>query len=108
GALTPDELGALTMGDLASLRIQAVALGSRSDLLVLDNLVRQSGGDLMRVDARDDLNNIARELRLRAQVPVARDLALELPAGLVDVYPKSVPALRPGDTLTLVGKLSDG
>lgn len=108
GALTPDELGALTMGDLASLRIQAVALGSRSDLLVLDNLVRQSGGDLMRVDARDDLNNIARELRLRAQVPVARDLALELPAGLVDVYPKSIPALRPGDTLTLVGKLSDG
>lgn len=108
GALTPDELGALALGELAQLRIQAVALGARSDLLVLDNLVRQSGGDLLRVDARDDLDNVARELRLRAQVPVARDLALELPSGLTDVYPKAIPALRPGDTLTLVGKLSDG
>lgn len=108
GALTPDELGDLALGELAQLRIQAVALGARSDLLVLDNLVRQSGGDLLRVDARDDLDNVARELRLRAQVPVARDLALELPSGLTDVYPKSIPALRPGDTLTLVGKLSDG
>jgi hypothetical protein len=108
GALTPDELGDLALGELAQLRIQAVALGARSDLLVLDNLVRQSGGDLLRVDARDDLDNVARELRLRAQVPVARDLALELPSGLTDVYPKAIPALRPGDTLTLVGKLSDG
>lgn len=108
GALTPDELGDLALGELAQLRIQAVALGARSDLLVLDNLVRQSGGDLLRVDARDDLDNVARELRLRAQVPVARDLELELPSGLTDVYPKAIPALRPGDTLTLVGKLSDG
>jgi hypothetical protein len=108
GALTPDELGDLALGEFAQLRIQAVALGARSDLLVLDNLVRQSGGDLLRVDARDDLDNVARELRLRAQVPVARDLALELPSGLTDVYPKAIPALRPGDTLTLVGKLSDG
>lgn len=108
GALTPDELGDLALGQLAQLRIQAVALGARSDLLVLDNLVRQSGGDLLRVDARDDLDSVARELRLRAQVPVARDLALELPSGLTDVYPKAIPALRPGDTLTLVGKLSDG
>jgi hypothetical protein len=108
GALTPDELGKLALGELAQLRIQAVALGARSDLLVLDNLVRQSGGDLLRVDARDDLDSVARELRLRAQVPVARDLELELPSGLTDVYPKSIPALRPGDTLTLVGKLHDG
>jgi hypothetical protein len=108
GALTPDELGKLALGELAQLRIQAVALGARSDLLVLDNLVRQSGGDLLRVDARDDLDSVARELRLRAQVPVARDLELELPSCLTDVYPKSIPALRPGDTLTLVGKLNDG
>jgi mannose-6-phosphate isomerase-like protein (cupin superfamily)/Flp pilus assembly protein TadD len=108
GALTPDELGRLAHEQLDDLRIQAVALGSRSDLLVLDNLVRQSGGDLMRIDARDDLESIARELRLRAQVPVARDLELELPPGLTDVYPKAIPALRPGDTLTLVGKLSEG
>lgn len=108
GALTPDELGAMTHEQLASVRVQAVALGARSDLLVLDNLVRQSGGDMIQADARDNLENIARELRLRASVPVARDLALELPPGLTDVYPKALPALRPGDTLTLVGKLSEG
>ncbi|NVB43258.1 hypothetical protein G6O69_35870 [Pseudenhygromyxa sp. WMMC2535] len=108
GALTPDELGALVDGPLATTRVQAVAMGARSDLLVLDSLVRQSGGDLLRADARDDLHALARELRLRAQVPVARDLELELPPGLREVYPKSIPALRPGDTLTLVGKLADG
>ncbi|MFO7564648.1 MAG: VIT domain-containing protein [Enhygromyxa sp.] len=108
GALTPDELGALAREQLATVRVQAVALGARSDLLVLDNLVRQSGGDMIQVDARDRLENIARELRLRASVPLARDLALELPPGLTDVYPKALPALRPGDTLTLVGKLAEG
>lgn len=109
GALTPDELGAMAQGEgpLAHLRVQAVALGARSDLLVLDNLTRQSGGDLIRLDARDDLERVARELRLRAQVPVARDLALDLPPGLTDVYPRSIPALRPGDSLTLVGKLAE-
>lgn len=108
GALTPDELGDIAQHALAHVRVQAVAMGARSDLLVLDNLVRESGGDLLQVDARDDLERVARELRLRAQVPVARDLQLELPAALTDVYPRSVPAMRPGDTLTLVGKLRDG
>ncbi|KIG16142.1 hypothetical protein DB30_04860 [Enhygromyxa salina] len=108
GALTPDELGELAREQLGSLRIQAVALGARSDLLVLDSLVRQSGGDLLQADARDDLDALARELRLRAQVPVARDLALDLPSGLTDVYPRSIPALRPGDSLTVFGKLADG
>jgi len=108
GALTPDELGALAREQLSNVRIQTVALGARSDLLVLDNLVRQSGGDLIQADARDDLETIARELRLRASVPVARDLAIELPPGLTEVYPKAIPALRPGESLTLIGKLADG
>ncbi|PRQ04334.1 Vault protein inter-alpha-trypsin [Enhygromyxa salina] len=108
GALTPDELGELAREQLGRLRVQAVALGARSDLLILDKLVRQSGGDLIQADTADDLDSIARELRLRAQVPVARDLAVELPSGLTDVYPKSIPALRPGDSLTLVGKLAEG
>jgi hypothetical protein len=108
GALTPDELGELARTQLGGARVQAVALGARSDLVVLDNLVRQTGGDLMQVDARDDLEALARELRLRASVPAARDLALELPPGLIDVHPKAIPALRPGDSLTLVGKLADG
>ncbi len=108
GALTPDELGTIAERSLGEARIQAVAMGARSDLLVLDNLVRRSGGDLTRIDARDDLGQVARELRLRAQVPVAHDLTLSLPPGLTDVYPRSVPALRPGDTLTIVGKLASG
>lgn len=107
GALTPDELGKLA-ARLPRVRFQAVALGSRSDTLLLDHLARSSGGDLMRADARDDLEGLARELRLRAQVPVARDLVAELPPGLTDVYPAQLPALRPGDTLTLVGKLAEG
>jgi tetratricopeptide (TPR) repeat protein len=107
GALTPDELGTIA-GRLPRVRVQAVALGSRSDTLLLDHLTRKTGGDLLQADARDDLERLARELRLRAQVPVAHDLVAELPPGLVDVHPKQLPALRPGDTITLVGKLAEG
>ena len=47
-----------------------MALGARSDLLLLDALTRGTGGDLVRADARDDLRGLVRELRLRAEVPV--------------------------------------
>ena len=107
GALTPDELGTLVREQLGDTRVQTVALGSRSDLLVLDHLARTSGGDLIQADARDNLDAIARELRLRASVPVLRDVQVELPPGLTDVYPKTLGAIRPGDTVTLVGKLAD-
>ena len=107
GALTPDELGGIA-SKLARVRVQAVALGARSDTLLLDHLTRTTGGDLLHADARDDLDRLARELRLRAQVPVAHDLVAELPPGLIDVHPKQLPALRPGDTITLVGKLAEG
>ncbi|MFV8749266.1 VIT domain-containing protein [Nannocystaceae bacterium ST9] len=107
GALTPDELGSMA-SKLGRVRVQAVALGSRSDTLLLDHLTRTTGGDLLQADARDDLDRLARELRLRAQVPVAHDLVAELPPGLIDVHPKQLPALRPGDTITLVGKLAEG
>ncbi len=107
GALTPDELGDIA-SRLGRTRIQAIALGARSDTLVLDHLTRTTGGDLLAADARDDLDRLARELRLRAQVPVAHDLVVEMPPGLLDVHPKQLPALRPGDVITLVGKLAEG
>ncbi len=107
GAMAPDELLRHLAGPLTQVRVQAVALGARSDLLLLDALTRRSGGDLMRADAKDDLRALTRELRLRAQVPVARNVALTLPKGMVYVHPRELGALRAGDSLVLVGKLSE-
>jgi hypothetical protein len=108
GALTAAELGGLVERELDGVRLLAVALGARADLLVLEHLTALTGGELLPADAGDDLDGLARELALRAHVPVARALALELPDGLVDVHPRQLPSLRPGDALTLVGKLAPG
>jgi hypothetical protein len=106
GELAPDELLRHLEQPLAATRVQAVALGARSDLLFLDALTRRTGGDLLRADAKDDLRGLVRELRLRAEVPVARDVQLTLPRGMEYVHPQRVSALRPGDTVLLTGKLS--
>ncbi len=105
GELAPDELLRHLEAPLAGVRVQAVALGARADTLVLEGLTRGSGGDLLRADARDDLRALVRELRLRAAVPVARRVELSLPKEMVEVHPTSLAALRPGDTVLLVGKL---
>lgn len=106
GALAPDELTEIADRDLGELRIQAVALGARSDLTVLDALVQASGGDLLQADPRDDVGRLVRELRIRSEVPVASGIELELPDGMIDVHPKRLPGLRPGEPLHVVGKLS--
>jgi len=105
GELAPDELLRHLKRPLVGTRVQAVALGARSDILLLDALTRETGGDLLRADAKDDLRGLVRQLRLRAEVPVARDVALTLPPGLVYVHPQKLAALRPGETVLLVGKL---
>ncbi len=106
GELAPDELLRHLEKPLTGTRVQAVALGARSDLLFLDALTRRTGGDVLRADAKDDLRGLVRELRLRAEVPVARDVQLTLPRGMEYVHPQRLTALRPGDTVLLVGKLS--
>jgi hypothetical protein len=106
GELAPDELYRHLQRPLAGTRVQAVALGARSDVLLLDSLTRSTGGDLLRADAKDDLRGLVRQLRLRSEVPVARDVGLTLPPGLVYVHPQKLAALRPGETVLLVGKLS--
>ena len=106
GELAPDELLRHLEKPLTGTRVQAIALGARSDLLFLDALTRRTGGDILRADAKDDLRGLVRELRLRAEVPVARDVQLTLPRGMEYVHPRRLTALRPGDTVLLVGKLS--
>lgn len=107
GALAPDELLRDLERPLHGVRVQAVALGARSDLLVLSALARKTGGDLLRADAKDDLHGLARELGLRAALPVARDVDLTLPEGMVYTHPEQIAGIRPGETITLVGKLSE-
>lgn len=104
GALAADELRREVGRALDGARLQAVALGSRSDLMVLDSMVRESGGDLLRADPRDDRERLVRELALRARVPAARDVALDLPEGTFDVHPKQLAAVRPGQPITVIGK----
>ncbi|HEY8376349.1 MAG TPA: VWA domain-containing protein, partial [Nannocystis sp.] len=106
GPLAPDEILREIERPLLGTRVQAVALGARSDLLVLSALAKKTGGDLLRADAKDDLRGLARELALRAALPVARDVHLQLPPGMVYTHPEEIAAVRPGETITLVGKLS--
>jgi mannose-6-phosphate isomerase-like protein (cupin superfamily) len=105
GELAADKLAHLVREPLADARVLAVALGARSDLTTLSAIVELTGGDLVQADARDDLRELVRELRLRAQVPVARDLEIDLPLGMSSVHRHGVTGLRSGDSLVLTGKL---
>jgi len=106
GALAPDELLRELERPLLGTRVQAVALGARSDLTVLSALAKKTGGDLLRADAKDDLRGLARELGVRAALPVARNVDISLPQGMVYSHPEQLAGIRPGETITLVGKLS--
>ncbi|MCA9650590.1 MAG: FecR domain-containing protein [Myxococcales bacterium] len=106
GEMAADQLGRLLAEPLRGTRVMAVAMGARSDLTTLGAVVRQTGGDVLQADPRDDRLALVRELRLRARVPAAHDLELELPDGMVAVHRMGGGGLRPGDSLVLVGKLS--
>jgi len=106
GELAPDKLASLVRDALPDARIEALALGARADLVAMNAVVEATGGDVVQVDARDNLTELVRELRLRAEVPVARNIRIETPDGLVDVRHNEVAGLRPGDEIIVSGKLS--
>jgi hypothetical protein len=105
GEMAPDGIADLLREPLATTRVLAVALGSRSDLTALQTVVDVTGGDLVQADARDDLRAMVRELRLRAEVPALRNASLDLPDGMVMARMNNVSAIRPGDTVVVTGKL---
>ncbi len=105
GELAPDELLRHLEPTLDGIRVQSVAMGARSDLMLLGALADNTGGDLVQADAKDDLQGLVRELRLRAAVPVARNVEIDLPPGMVYTHPSKVGSIRSGDPLVLVGKL---
>jgi hypothetical protein len=105
GELAADDLADLVEAPLLDTRLLAVALGARSDLTTLGAVVQRTGGDLVRADARDDLRALVRELRLRAEVPAARNVTFDVPEGMMLVREQNASALRPGDTVVLAGKL---
>ncbi|MEX1365497.1 MAG: VIT domain-containing protein, partial [Nannocystaceae bacterium] len=106
GEMAADQLAKLVAERVRGTRVMAVALGARSDLTSLSAIVQQTGGDVLQADPRDDRLQLVRELRLRARVPAAHDLELDLPDGMVAVHRMDTAGLRPGDSLVLVGKLS--
>ncbi len=105
GEMAANHLADLVEAPLLDTRVLAVALGARSDLTTLGAVVERTGGDLVRADARDDLRALVRELRLRAEVPAARNVTFEVPEGMALVREQNASALRPGDTVVLAGKL---
>ncbi|MEM7154710.1 MAG: VIT domain-containing protein [Myxococcota bacterium] len=106
GEMAADRLAEHVATPLRGTRVMAVALGSRSDLTTLGAIVKQTGGDILLADPRDDRLQLVRELRLRARVPVAHDIEIDVPDGMVAVHRHGTDGLRPGDTLVVLGKLS--
>jgi tetratricopeptide (TPR) repeat protein len=105
GPLAVDELANDAARSLGGARLEAVALGARSDLSALQAIIDRTGGDVLRADPRDERERLVRELTLRARVPVVRDVELELPPGMFDVHPRRIASLRPGQEVTLVGRI---
>jgi tetratricopeptide (TPR) repeat protein len=106
GELAPDKLATLVKQSVPDVRVQAIALGSRSDLVALGAVVDATGGDIVQADARDNLDELVRELRVRAAVPVMKNVRVEVPDGMVSVHHSHGGGLRPGENVTVTGKLA--
>ncbi|HWB74525.1 MAG TPA: VIT domain-containing protein [Nannocystaceae bacterium] len=106
GELAPDRLATHVAEQLDDTRIEAIALGARADLVALGAIVDATGGEVIQADARDDLEALVRELRVRAAVPLAMNVRVETPAGMVAVHHGARAGLRPGDDVIVTGKLA--
>jgi len=105
GELRPDELARDVAASLDGQRLEALALGARADVLALRALTEAGRGDVMRIDVSDDPVALAGQLALRARYRAHAGLSLSLPSAAYDVHPATLPPLRPGDRITVVGKL---
>lgn len=105
GELGPDRIVSALQPALDGVRVEALALGARADLLTLRAVAEAAAGDVTPVDVTDDPTLLARSLSLRVRYPALTGLSLSLPQQAYDVHPKQLPPLRPGQRIVVVGKL---
>ncbi|RMG98522.1 MAG: hypothetical protein D6705_05800 [Deltaproteobacteria bacterium] len=108
GELATDELLRRHADVLDRVEFEAVALGSRADLLLLESVARRSGGDVIAASPTDDLDLAVRELAVRLAVPPLRGAEVSLPPMLEDIHPAGPRAVRPGQILTFTARVADG
>jgi Ca-activated chloride channel family protein len=113
GAPTSGELSTETIAarvkpalDDAKADLRLLGAGRAVDEVVLGGLSRAVGATFERVATGQALADRAESIVMGLRKPIVRGATVELPEGLTEVYPKSLPNLRVGDEVVLVGKLS--
>jgi Ca-activated chloride channel family protein len=106
GELRAESISARVKPALASRKVDLRLLGAgRSvDEVVLEGLAQAAGATYERVSTGDPLAARVASLSMGLRAPVVRAVAVDLPPSIRDVYPKSLPNLRLGQQLLLVGK----
>jgi Ca-activated chloride channel family protein len=115
GSPTAGELSAATIAARALPELRArqidlrlIGAGRTLDEVVLAGLSRALGATYERLDDGEALPRRIADLALGLRAPVLRNARLEAPPGLRDVYPRSLPNLRVGQEVVLIGKAVPG
>ena len=86
--------------------LRLLGAGRTVDEVVLEGLARALGGAYERVTTGDSIAQRTQAIAQGLRRPVVQSPAIELPEGFEDVHPKSLPNLRLGEEVVLVGKVT--
>lgn len=108
GELSGEAIGARVKPILDERRVDLRLLGAGRtvDEVALNGLAAVVGATYERVSTGEPLAARLRAIALGLQEPVIRSVTIEAPPSLRDVSPRSLPAVRLGQQILLVGRLS--
>lgn len=107
GPLDPAQLGESARAVLAPVegRLTLVDLGAGSDNLVLAALAQAGSGSVLRLEPGSALGAQALNILGRQYGATLSNIKLELPQGVTQVYPQTIPPLAAGDELVVLARV---
>ncbi|MBK9260392.1 MAG: AgmX/PglI C-terminal domain-containing protein [Polyangiaceae bacterium] len=108
GELKVDTIAARVRPVLSEKRaeLRFIGAGSSVDEIVFQGLAETLSASYERLAPGDHLGRRAKDIAKSLSKPLLMGAKLELPAGMVDVIPSVLPALRAGEEIVVVGKLA--
>jgi Ca-activated chloride channel family protein len=106
GELSADSIAARVKPVMAAQKVDLRLLGAGRtvDEVVLAGLAQRVGATYEPVKTGESLSERVSAIAMGLRAPVIRDVAIELPTSLRDVYPRALPNLRLGQEVLLVAR----
>jgi hypothetical protein len=106
GELTADTIAARVKPALRRFDLRLLGAGRTVDEVTLAGLAQALGGTYERVSTGEPISQRASAIALALRAPVVVAPRIEVPAGLADVFPRTLPNLPLGQEIVVLGRAS--